>query len=265
MGGQGSTRWGWHHKRRVVESCLVLDVGRLIKHIIPGMILERQVDWEGQIVWNDAYSAHQIASIGYSIHWRRALPDLVLQYRLSQSRQIKDNLEVPSYQIRMVKTRPHYGGFRWWFTCPLIVNDCPCQRRVGKLYLPPGGQFFGCRHCYQLTYSSTQKAHSLDRRTDSLGQTLFLFEKIRRIDERINRFKRWSRRKEKLLKEYIELVDQYYTVSDAFYSDWAPQLMAETVDTESIITDLDSLLRSIEFADEEFLRGIDDETAHRVS
>src|SRR5262249_38010382 len=31
-----------------------------------------------------------------------------------------------------------------------------CERRVGRLYLPPGERAFGCRSCYNLTYRSTQ-------------------------------------------------------------------------------------------------------------
>lgn len=34
---------------------------------------------------------------------------------------------------------------------------CDCHRRVGCLYLPPGGNYFGCRHCYDLTYRSSQE------------------------------------------------------------------------------------------------------------
>jgi hypothetical protein len=34
---------------------------------------------------------------------------------------------------------------------------------VGKLYLPPSGGYFGCRHCYHLTYTSCQKSRKLDR------------------------------------------------------------------------------------------------------
>ena len=44
-----------------------------------------------------------------------------------------------------------FGGERWWFTCPLKVNDVNCNRRVGKLYLPPGANYFGCRSCHELT------------------------------------------------------------------------------------------------------------------
>jgi hypothetical protein len=43
-----------------------------------------------------------------------------------------------------------------------VASDRPCGRRVGKLYLPPGASYFGCRHCYELTYKSCQESHKLD-------------------------------------------------------------------------------------------------------
>jgi len=55
-------------------------------------------------------------------------------------------------------TQPNYGGFGWWFLCP--IRDCSgrvCGRRVGKLYLPPGEAYFGCRECRGLTYQSRQE------------------------------------------------------------------------------------------------------------
>ena len=67
--------------------------------------------------------------------------------------------------IPLTKTRPNFGGQRWWFICPLTVNGVACGRRVRKLYLPPGGQYFGCRNCYDLTYESAQEH---DSRVDAL-------------------------------------------------------------------------------------------------
>ena len=67
------------------------------------------------------------------------------------------------YAIALQTTRLHSGGRRWWFTCPLIINGDACERRVGKLYLPPGARYYGCRHCYDLTYTSCQESHLYDR------------------------------------------------------------------------------------------------------
>jgi hypothetical protein len=37
-----------------------------------------------------------------------------------------------------------------------------CGRRVGKLYLPPAGRYFGCRVCHGLTYQSCQESGKYD-------------------------------------------------------------------------------------------------------
>jgi hypothetical protein len=66
------------------------------------------------------------------------------------------------YQVALTTTRPHYGGLRWWFVCPLVLNGRACGRRVAKLYLPPSGRYFGCRHCHDLTYTSCQQSRKLD-------------------------------------------------------------------------------------------------------
>jgi hypothetical protein len=50
---------------------------------------------------------------------------------------------------------------RWWFICPLVVNDRPCRRRVAKLY--GAGKYFGCRTCKGLAYESSQEAHRSER------------------------------------------------------------------------------------------------------
>jgi len=38
-----------------------------------------------------------------------------------------------------------------------------CLRRVGRLYLPTGAVYFGCRQCYALTYESCRMAHRWGR------------------------------------------------------------------------------------------------------
>ena len=65
--------------------------------------------------------------------------------------------------VSLQSTPTQFGGRRWWFTCPLVVNGVPCGRRVGKLYLPPKARYFGCRTCHGLTYRSCQEAHSAER------------------------------------------------------------------------------------------------------
>jgi hypothetical protein len=56
---------------------------------------------------------------------------------------------------RLETTEPHFGGVRWWFSCP------QCGKRCKKLYLPPGQWEIGCRLCHNLTYRSAQTAHTM--------------------------------------------------------------------------------------------------------
>jgi len=74
------------------------------------------------------------------------------------------------YLVEVTSTRCRFGGRRFWFRCPLLRNGVPCKRRVLRLYLPPGGQLFGCRHCHDLAYESVQ---THDRRVDVLAKDPF--------------------------------------------------------------------------------------------
>jgi len=56
------------------------------------------------------------------------------------------------YRVPLTTTPCRFGGVRYRFICPLTVNGKYCGRRVDVLYL--GGDYFGCRHCYNLTYES---------------------------------------------------------------------------------------------------------------
>jgi hypothetical protein len=68
------------------------------------------------------------------------------------------NGEPMDYRVRLVTTRPHYGGLRWWFICPLVRRDGGPPRRCAKLYLPPGGRYFASRVGHGLTYTSCQES-----------------------------------------------------------------------------------------------------------
>ncbi len=56
------------------------------------------------------------------------------------------------YKIPLVTTSCRFGGQRYWFCCPWYANGVYCGRRVGVLY--KNGDYFACRHCYDLTYNS---------------------------------------------------------------------------------------------------------------
>src|SRR5262249_35112853 len=33
------------------------------------------------------------------------------------------------YEVQLTTTPCHFGGWRWWFSCPLVVRGVPCNRR----------------------------------------------------------------------------------------------------------------------------------------
>jgi hypothetical protein len=70
----------------------------------------------------------------------------------------------------------------------LVVGGVPCGRRAGKLYLPPGGRYFGCRLCHGLTYTSCQESHKYDAAFRRLARdTGFDFATVKRVMNRIGK------------------------------------------------------------------------------
>ncbi len=61
------------------------------------------------------------------------------------------------YKVRLATTPCRFGGVRHWFICPLYKSGRYCGRRVGVLY-DSGGDYFGCRHCYDLSYDSRNRS-----------------------------------------------------------------------------------------------------------
>ena len=118
-------------------------------------------------------SGRKSSSAGYFVTCGE-VPTITLDYRWHDS----EDVLIP---IRLQTTPTQFGGERWWFTCPLIVNGAECNRRVGKLYLPPGARYFGCRTCHRLTYRSCQEAHQAERLFSRLGMELGYDPEIDRL------------------------------------------------------------------------------------
>jgi hypothetical protein len=132
-----------------VEDCEALDANRWMREGILAGGVRRLGRWR----W--VYHGGRENSIGYDVETLDPDRQFVrLFYTVTQrATQEKEALD---YRVRLTTTRPRFGGLRWWFICPLVVSGRACGRRVGKLYLPPGSRFFGCRACHGLTYHSAQ-------------------------------------------------------------------------------------------------------------
>ena len=48
---------------------------------------------------------------------------------------------------------PNSGGS----LAPLMTGSGPCRRRCERLYIPPGGKYYGCRRCHDLSYTSRRE------------------------------------------------------------------------------------------------------------
>ncbi len=88
------------------------------------------------------------------------------------------------YKVPIIETPCHFGGSRYWFQCSLYKAGKYCGRRVGVLY--KDGDWFGCRHCYELTYSSRNK----DRRYKHYPtfRVLELHQQIDKLEEKAKRY-----------------------------------------------------------------------------
>jgi hypothetical protein len=146
MGGSGSGNWWrWQGKKATVEESLVVGMKDLRKRLFAGAA--------GSLTWT--WASGNKSSVGWFVTWGDG-PTLHLCYRWAN----KEDVNIP---VRLEATPTQFNGRRWWFICPLIVRGIACNRRAGKLYLPPGARYFGCRKCHDLTYESCQEAHQSER------------------------------------------------------------------------------------------------------
>lgn len=141
MGGIGSGTWERYDRKRTVEDSFTLSM-----HDFRGLIYPHA---SGTINWT--FIGGFKASISFYISIND-YPVINLRYRWNDI----ENIEIP---IKLQSTPTNFEGKRWWFTCPLSLGGVACRRRVGKIYLPRGARYFGCRSCHDLTYQSCQEAH----------------------------------------------------------------------------------------------------------
>ena len=154
MGGYGSGRRFYASPKNTVEGSLTLDAYYMQRHKLLGGWAYGVMEWKrGDKTTN---------SITYRVDSQGE--DLVLSYTITKN-ETKRPIES---HIRLTKTPANYGGYRYYLSCP------HCFKRYSKLYLPPGAELFGCRKCYELTYSSCQDSHRFDRLFRQLGGPLGL-------------------------------------------------------------------------------------------
>jgi hypothetical protein len=137
----------------VVEDCLQLDANRWVRE----GYLRAGVRALGS--WRWTYRGGGGFTVNYKVD---AGEEGCGPVRLCYSSVLRrtGQQESLNYRVGLTATRPRFGGLRWWLLCPLVVRARPCERCVGKLYLPPAARYFGWRRCHDLTCRSCQEDDS---------------------------------------------------------------------------------------------------------
>lgn len=164
-------RYNWS-SRHTVENCRVISIIKLKEWGYFKGVSEIEVDsnyGSGGIKWTNS-SGEETGNIGISMNININKGELYLRYTWTSN--ATGEKEEFNYPVTLIPSSCHFGGRRWWFICPLTTNGVYCGKRVGRLYLPPNGKYFGCRYCYNLTYQSC-KEH--DKRIDALSKNPELF------------------------------------------------------------------------------------------
>ena len=102
MGGIGS---GWQCERKLaVEECLTLPASLFRREVAEGASASGTVSWSHP-------GADPFASIRYAATLSHDGSGYIRLRYMARG-------ESMDYRVRLVTTRPNYGGLRWWFLCP---------------------------------------------------------------------------------------------------------------------------------------------------
>jgi hypothetical protein len=159
----------------------------------------------GGIKWNSG--AGNESSIGFIVSTGDGENDNYIRFQYTQTENNGEKKEF-NYEVKLTTTPCNYGGARYWFICPLVVNGQRCGRCVGVLY--KGGDYFGCRHCYDLTYSS--KKHNRKYKNYSLFHALDLMTKSELIQRKMKRGF-YAGKPTKNLKKIEKITNQLSTIN----------------------------------------------------
>lgn len=128
MGGFGSTRWDGVPTKRQADGSFRLSAP-------PAWMIA-----EGAGLW-------RWPKFGFSVRFDLETPRRALLRYVTRA-------GLWSPRVGVDSTSANLGGSRWWWLCP------KCERRCGKLYLPPRSDVLACRLCHSLSYESAQSSRA---------------------------------------------------------------------------------------------------------
>lgn len=169
-----------------------ITAGFLRKHDYFRGVRTGTITWTRSGMWGESKS-----SVGIEVSILSGEGYLRIHY--TQTDRDTDEKKDFDYKIQLTTTPCHFGGKRYWFICPWYRNGVYCGRRVGVLY--KDGDYFACRHCYELTYH----ARNINRRYKYF-QFFEVMSSQQKMDELESKIKRPyyrgkpTRKKKQLLK-----------------------------------------------------------------
>src|SRR3989344_1762806 len=111
--------------------------------------------FNNNVIWSR--NGSEVARIGYNMSTLSDDSYIHLSYKV---RRWGEEEWLPIDQkIRLENIPCHFGGKRWYFRCSLSKDGVYCGRRVAILY--SAGDYFGCRHCADLSYDSCNQSRKM--------------------------------------------------------------------------------------------------------
>jgi len=131
----------------------------------------------GVIEWR---KDEEVSSVGIESHIDEYHPYIRLLYTQTDNEGKKKAFD---YKVFLNRTPCSYGGYRYWFLCPLSRSGMMCGKRSGVLY--KAGDYFGCRHCYNLTYWS--RKHNINYSLNYWFRSKKAMEKVYQLEQELKR------------------------------------------------------------------------------
>jgi len=185
MGGRNSGNWYRCSTTTKIDELRPFCINKLAK---AGYLKEDSYLGGG---WQWSRNGEKIASIGFYVDTTEKYnPYIRFKYTVTKH----DGEEIPiDYKVKLTRTYPNYGGVRYWFICPHT------GRRVAKLYIGAGCNYFTSRHAYRLKYASQSQSYA-DR----------VINKKWRLHDKLGGDKYYIKPKGMHQTTYDRLLDEYY-------------------------------------------------------
>jgi len=131
----------------------------------------------GIIHWGEG---DEVSALRLESHLDEYHPFLRLLYAQTNE---EGNKQSFNYKIFLHRTPCNYGGYRYWFMCPLPRSGMTCGKLSAVLY--KAGNYFGCRRCYNLTYQC--RKHNTNYSLNSWIRSRKIMTKIEKLEQEVKR------------------------------------------------------------------------------